>query len=54
VAQNRQFDDAVREIQRRLGRNLSKDEIRELHDALHDEPNPGYGDIVEVGLDLFE
>jgi len=53
VEQNKQFDAAVREIERRIGRKLSKDEIRELHNALHDEGNPGYNEIVQVGLELF-
>jgi len=52
-AQNKQFRDAVKEISRRIGRQLTQDEERQLHDALHDEGNPGYGDIVRVGLELF-
>ncbi len=53
VAQNRQFGDAVQAIQRQIGRKLSKDEIRQLHDALHEEGNPGYQDIVDLGIALF-
>jgi hypothetical protein len=53
VDQNKQFADAVKEIERRIGRRLSKDEIRRLHEALHDEDDPGFWDIVNLGLDLF-
>ena len=51
--QNKQFDDAVREIEHRIGRRLTPDEIRRLHEALHDEEDPGFWDIVRLGLDMF-
>jgi len=51
--QNRQFADAVREIERRIGRRLSADEKRRLHEELHHHDDPGYHDIVEIGVDLF-
>jgi hypothetical protein len=51
--QNKQFADAVREIERRIGRRLSKDEIRRLHEALHGEENPGYHEIVDLGVSMF-
>jgi hypothetical protein len=53
-AQNKQFDAAVRELERQLGRVLDLDEIRELHEALHELEDPGYWDIVEEGLNLFD
>jgi RHS repeat-associated protein len=53
-AQNRQFEGAVRELERQLGRTLSPDEERELHEALHDVEDPGFWDIVEEGLNLFD
>ena len=48
----RQFDDAVKEIQRRCGRPLSKDEQRQLHDEIHDM-GLGYQGIVQWGVDKF-
>jgi hypothetical protein len=51
--QNKQFADAVQEIQRRIGRRLTADEVRQLHEALHGEEDPGYHDIVELGVNMF-
>lgn len=51
-AQNKQFADAVREIERRIGRRLSQDEIRRLHDAISVQ-DYGYHDIVEEGVAMF-
>jgi hypothetical protein len=51
--QNKQFNDAVKEIERQIGRRLTKDELRRLHEALHGEENPGFWEIVQLGLDLF-
>jgi hypothetical protein len=53
IAQNRQFDGAVREIEKQIGRKLTKNERRQLHDSLHHLENPGYWDIVEEGLNIF-
>jgi hypothetical protein len=53
-AQNKQFEGAVRELQRELGRVLSPDEVRQLHEALHDLEDPGFWDIVEQGLKEFD
>lgn len=54
TAQNKQFRGAVRKIEKQLDRRLSYDEIRQLHDALHHLENPGYWDIVDEGLNLFD
>lgn len=51
-AQNKQFADAIREIERRIGRKLSLDEIRRLHDAISGQ-GYGYHDIVEEGVGMF-
>lgn len=51
-AQNKQFADAVREIGKRRGQPLSKDEIRRLHDAISGQ-DYGYHDIVEEGVGMF-
>ncbi len=51
--QNKQFNDAIREIERRLGRRLTADERRRLHEALHEEENPGFWEIVNLGMQLF-
>jgi hypothetical protein len=50
--QNRQFRDAVREIERTLGRDLSDDEW----DSLHREVSGmgfSFGTIVQIGLAMF-
>jgi hypothetical protein len=51
-AQNKQFRGAVREGERRIGRRLSKDEIRQVHDAISGR-NYGYHEIVELIVDMF-
>ncbi|MFO0174162.1 MAG: DUF4157 domain-containing protein, partial [Aphanizomenon sp.] len=51
-AQNKQFADAIREIERRIGRKLSNGEIRRLHDAISGQ-DYGYHDIVEEGVEMF-
>jgi hypothetical protein len=51
--QNKQFNDAIREIERRLGRRLTADERRRLHEALHEEEDPGFWEIVNLGMELF-
>jgi len=33
---------------------LSPDEVRELHESLHHAEDPGFWDIVEEGLNLFD
>jgi len=50
--ENKQFDEAVRRIERILGKKLSKDQIRRLHDEIS---KGGYGldDIVSIGIGLF-
>jgi hypothetical protein len=51
-AQNKQFRDAIRAGEREIGRSLSKDEIRQVHDAISGE-NLGYHEIVEVVKSMF-
>ncbi len=51
-AQNKQFAGAVGEIERLIGRRLSQDEIRSLHDAISGQ-DYGYLDIVEEGVEMF-
>jgi hypothetical protein len=51
-AQNRQFRDAIRSAERDIGRKLSKDEIRQVHDAISGE-NLGYHEIVELVKSMF-
>ena len=47
-----QFDEAIRQIEQRCGRPLSKDERRRVHDAITGQ---GWGipTIVEVGVGLY-
>ena len=51
-AQNRQFRGAVQEAQRRLGRRLTKPEIRRVHDEISGQ-NYSYREIVELIVDMF-
>ena len=52
VAQNRQFDEAVRQIESRCGRKLGKADRRRLHDEI---TGGGFSlpDIVEIGVGMF-
>jgi DNA replication protein DnaD len=52
VRANRQFRDAVRDIERRLGRELSKAERQKLHRAVTGRDLDFYALVME-GLDLF-
>jgi hypothetical protein len=51
-AQNKQFRDAIRAAEKDIGRSLSKDEIRQVHDAISGE-NLGYHEIIEVVKSMF-
>jgi hypothetical protein len=50
--QNRSFDDAVREAERRIGRSLSQDEIRRLHESITKQ-GYGYHQIVTEAESMF-
>ncbi len=52
IAQNRQFDEAVRQIESRCGRKLSKGDRRRLHDEITGQGFP-IPDIVNIGVGLF-
>ena len=51
-AQNKQFRGAMAEIARKIGRKLTKDEQRQLHDAISGQ-DYGYHEIVEEGVAMF-
>lgn len=51
-AQNRQFEQALQEIARRIGRRVSRDERQTLHQRISHQ-NMGYEQIVEEGVGLF-
>jgi len=53
-AQNKLFSGAVRQLERELGRKLSEQEKRELHEAIHDLEDPGCWDIVDQGHKEFD
>jgi RHS repeat-associated protein len=53
VNQNRQFNDAVKEIERKIKRELSKDQRNKLHRDVSGR-DYGYHEIVEEGMGLFE
>jgi len=48
----KQFDQAVRAIERRCGRPLSQDEQRQLHNAIHGQ-GLDFNGIVQWGVDMF-
>ena len=52
IAQNKQFGDAVRQAEKTLGRKLSLDQIRELHDAIS-EQNMDFWEIVQEAVSMF-
>ncbi len=51
-AQNKQFDEAVRQLRKNHNINMTQDKIRRLHNAVS---HRGYDlqEIIETGLDLF-
>ncbi len=51
-AQNRQFRDAVRNAEKHLGRRLTKDEMRRVHDEITSQ-DFGFHEIVEAILGMF-
>ncbi|HYM79008.1 MAG TPA: hypothetical protein VE377_23745 [Candidatus Dormibacteraeota bacterium] len=51
--QNRQFDEAIRRIESVLGRKLSMDERRRLHDEITKQGLKTIDEIVSWGLALF-
>ncbi len=50
--QDKQFQDAVKEIEEKLGKHLSDKERRKLHDHISGQ-NYGYHEIIEEGYWLF-
>ncbi len=50
--QNKTFKDAVKEINRKLGRSLTDDQRRELHQEITGQ-DYDHRDIVNEGLDMF-
>jgi RHS repeat-associated protein len=50
--QNKSFDDAVKEIERELGRELNPREVEQLHDVITGQ-GLGFWEIVEQGLQWF-
>ncbi|MDE3045719.1 MAG: hypothetical protein KGJ02_03650, partial [Verrucomicrobiota bacterium] len=52
-AQNDQFEDAVREIERKLGKQLDKDQRQQLHQEISKQ-GYGYHEIVEEGYWFFQ
>lgn len=51
-AQSKQFNDAVREIERQIGRRLTRDEKEQLHRAISKQ-NLGFHEIVAEGVGMF-
>lgn len=51
-AQNKQFNDAVKEIEKRTGTRLTQDQVTKLHYEIS-KKGLGYQQIVNTGLGLF-
>jgi hypothetical protein len=51
-SENKQFSDAVREIERQIHRRLSRSEQRRLHDEITGQQFD-FHEIVAIGLSLF-
>ncbi|MBL7816714.1 MAG: hypothetical protein JNL70_16960 [Saprospiraceae bacterium] len=51
-AQNKQFNDAIQEIQRKIGRKLSDNERQRLHHEISGQ-NFSYKEIIEHGIAMF-
>jgi len=52
IAQNKQFNDAIKAAERQLGRTLSKDERSAVHREISGQ-DYGYHDIVDEVLGMF-
>lgn len=53
TAQNKQFRDAVKEIEKQIGNGLKDNQIDQLHDEISGK-NYSYWDIVEEGIGMFD
>ena len=51
--QNKQFDDAIAECERQIGRDLDEDEKNAVHEALHELEDPGFHDIVDECVGIY-
>ena len=51
--QNRQFAEAIRQIEEKLRRSLSLDDKRRLHDEISGQHLETIDEIVEWGISLF-
>ena len=52
-AQNKQFKGAVKDIEKKIDKKLTHDNLEVLHDEITGK-NLSYHEIVEVGVDLFQ
>lgn len=52
IAQNKQFDAAIKEAERQIGRKLDPGEVRRVHDAIS-KKGFGFDEIVQTALDIF-
>jgi hypothetical protein len=51
-AQNAQFAGAIKEAESRINKKLTKDQIREVHDAISGQ-GYGYHEIVDITISMF-
>jgi membrane protein involved in colicin uptake len=52
-AQNKQFRDAVKDVEKQIGRKLSDTEKQQLHREISGQ-GYGYHDIVDTGVGMFQ
>jgi HD-GYP domain-containing protein (c-di-GMP phosphodiesterase class II) len=50
--QDKQFKDAVKELEKKLGKKLDPSEVRELHDHISGQ-GYGYHELIEEGYRLL-
>lgn len=53
IRQNKQAKAAIQEIERKIGKELTRDEKRQLHDTITGK-NFNYHEIIEEGIELFK
>lgn len=53
IRQNKQAKGAIKEIERQIGRELTRDEKRQVHDTITGK-NFNYHEIIEEGIELFK
>jgi len=53
TSKNKQFNDAFKKLQKDLGKKLTREQQRQLHDYITKQGYEGFWDIYEAGMELF-